>query len=639
MSAIGQVTGPALPSCVRGCKNLFVRMPRARQRGSMAVTMMLMLVGLVAMLGLVEIGYLYWAKRETQKVVDLAALAGAQQLTACSADNSSNSAALGNARTDNGFTGALVIACGHWDPTQAGAQHFVSVTSALPLNAVRVEAVLPVTPFFGFANFDGVNATAIAANQGQPIAALSVGSRLLGVDPTGPLNQLLTSTLGTSLGLNLLSYQGIANANVSLLGLKNLIAADAGTVDQVLSTSVTVSQFLDAYVQLLGQSANSAQIDLSLVQQQVALIEAQLGDTSITLGDILNVNADTTDPSTALAVDVNAADILSAVLQAANGKNAVALQALNINLLGLATVNLAFTIVEPPKIAIGVAGYNADGSPITEAQTAQIRLKLGVNVLNLGNNGTDLLNILGLIDVSLPAGSLVSLPLSAEVVPAHAWLDSIDCEVPLSGGGIGQQVTIKAQPGLADVFLGTLPASAYSDTTQSWDAIIATAIANGSAYADLLSVSVSALGINVVAITLQAYSHVSVVGSVSDHVFTVTPGIPVDQQTGMTWTIQTGTTLLSSLLQAITDPSLLSIRPGPGSQASLLGGLLSTLISSLATILTNLLGVLNPLLSPIVTALDSSLIAPLLQVLGINIGAADVNLLSVNCNTGVQLVY
>ena len=51
-----------------------------RQRGSIAVPMLLILLGLINMLGLVEVGYLYWAKRDAQKVADLAALAGAQRL-------------------------------------------------------------------------------------------------------------------------------------------------------------------------------------------------------------------------------------------------------------------------------------------------------------------------------------------------------------------------------------------------------------------------------------------------------------------------------------------------------------------------------------------------------------------------------
>lgn len=74
------------------------RPSRQRLRGGMSVTMMLVLLGLVGMLGLVEVGYLYWAKRDAQKVVDLASMAGAQRLDLCSANRTDNSAARGNAQ-------------------------------------------------------------------------------------------------------------------------------------------------------------------------------------------------------------------------------------------------------------------------------------------------------------------------------------------------------------------------------------------------------------------------------------------------------------------------------------------------------------------------------------------------------------
>jgi len=41
----------------------------------------------------------------------------------------------------------------------------------------------------------------------------------------------------------------------------------------------------------------------------------------------------------------------------------------------------------------------------------------------------------------------------------------------------------------------------------------------------------------------------------------------------------------------------------------------------------------------VLSALDSALVGPLLQTLGVNIGTAQVNLRSVNCNTAAQLVY
>jgi len=591
MSAIGQVTGPALPSCVRGCTNLFVRMPRARQRGSMAVTMMLMLVGLVAMLGLVEIGYLYWAKRETQKVVDLAALAGAQQLTACSTDNSSNSAALGNARIDNGFSDTLVITCGHWDPTQAGAQHFVSVTSSLPLNAVRVEATLPVTPFFGFARFDGINATAIAASQGQPIAAFSVGSSLLNIDPSSPLGTLLGTALGSSLGLQLLSYNGIANANISLLGLVKALPVDIGTVNSVLTTQVTVTDLLTAYVNALSQSSSASTIDLAFVNQQVAAIELQLGNIPINLGQILNVDATTEDPNVALNVDVNALDILSAVVLAADGANAVALPATSISIPGVATISLALSIVEPPQIGVGGVG--------TVAHTAEIRLDLDVTALSTPINGQQLLD----------------LPLYLEVAPTDGTITAIECNVPGSGGANSDSVTITAAPGVLNAFLGTLTPAAFNNTSQSWSSLI-----SSGSLAQLVNV------LNLA--TISASANVQLAANPATALtFSVDPTIPVSQQSGMTQTAGTSSAVLGNLIGSLLGSTSLNVT------INLLG-----LPINLAPV-ASLLATLSTALAPVLSSLDSLLVGPLLQALGINIGTAQVSLLSVNCNTTPQLVY
>lgn len=591
MSAIGQVTGPALPSCVRGCTNLFVRMPRARQRGSMAVTMMLMLVGLVAMLGLVEIGYLYWAKRETQKVVDLAALAGAQQLTACSTDNSSNSAALGNARIDNGFSDTLVITCGHWDPTQAGAQHFVSVTSALPLNAVRVEATLPVTPFFGFARFDGINATAIAASQGQPIAAFSVGSSLLNIDPSSPLGTLLGTALGSSLGLQLLSYNGIANANISLLGLVKALPVDIGTVNSVLTTQVTITDLLTAYVNALSQSSSASTIDLAFVNQQVAAIELQLGNIPINLGQILNVDATTEDPNVALNVDVNALDILSAVVLAADGANAVALPATSISIPGVATISLALSIVEPPQIGVGGVG--------TVAHTAEIRLDLDVTALSTPINGQQLLD----------------LPLYLEVAPTDGTITAIECNVPGSGGANSDSVTITAAPGVLNAFLGKLPSAAFNNTSETWSSLI-----SSGSLAQLVNV------LNLA--TISASANVQLAANPATALtFSVDPTIPVSQQSGMTQTAGTSSAVLGNLIGSLLGSTSLNVT------INLLG-----LPINLAPV-ASLLATLSAALAPVLSSLDTLLVGPLLQALGINIGTAQVSLLSVNCNTTPQLVY
>jgi uncharacterized membrane protein len=555
---------------------------------------MLMLAGLVAMLGLVEIGYLYWAKRDTQKVVDLAALAGAQQLATCSSSNTSNTAALGNATVDNGFNGTLTIDCGHWDSTQPGDQHFVSVTPALPLNAVRVQASLPLIPFFGFAHFNSISATAIAISRGPPIASFSVGSSLLTVDPSSPLGQLLSQALGSSLGLQLLSYNGIANANISLLGLVQALPIDAGTVNGVLTSQVSLTDFLTAYVAALNQNASGSGIDMGFVSQQVALIEAQLGNIPINLGNILNVDANTQDPNVALNTSVNALDILNAVLLAADSANAVALPATSVNVPGVGTVSLAMSIVEPPQIGVGGVG--------TVAHTAQIRLALNISALSTPLTGQQLLG----------------LPLYLEVAPTDATITALECNVPGTGGKNSDSVTINTAPGVLNAFLGTLPAGAINTISESWPTLI-----SAGTVAPLVNVAV--LGVGLVQISASANVQLAT-NPATPLTFSVDPTVPIAQQPNMTQTAGTSSEILGTLIGSLLGSTSLKTTVN-------LGG------ASLSLPVAPLLATLSAALAPVLSALDSALVGPLLQTLGVNIGTAQVNLRSVNCNTAAQLVY
>lgn len=606
-------------------------------RGSTAVTLLVVLLGLLAMLGIAEVGYLYYAKRDLQKVADLAALSGAQRTSACSEGNDDNTAARGNAVADNGFKGALAIACGHWSPTAAGDQHFEA--GGAPVNAVRVQASESVAPVLGLAGtLPDLHATAVARGGMQPIAAFSVGSSLVDLSGTGPLQQLLDSALGTSLGLKLLSSTGIANANVSLLGLRDALGLDAGTVDGVLDSQVDLAGALDATVQLLAAGSDSANVDLVALQQQVAAIEAQLGDVPIRLGDILDVEADTTDPEQALDVDVNAADLVGALVMAANARHAVEIDAAHIGLPGVADVELSLSVVEPPKIGIGPAGYNADGTPRTVAHTAQVRLRLAVSALQATNADTTLLDVAGLVKVMLPSGSLVKLPLNLELVPAEAWLDDLQCRAQADGGGLEHRATLKLRPGALALFLGNLPDSTYQNDNRRWQDIVDAAIADGSAYAPLLNVKLVLLLLQPV-VNLEAYASAPVVrADDAVHTFHVDPRQPVSQQAGMDWSVDTGQQLLASALTAVLSPELLHIRIDTQG-LSLLGSVVDALVNGVLTIVGNLLPVLEPILLPVAQALDQSLVGPLLRLLGAGIGEADVRLMSVHCDDGVQLVY
>ncbi|GAB3780457.1 TadG family pilus assembly protein [Dyella agri] len=571
----------------------------------MVVAMLLLLLGLVSILGAVEVGYLYWAKRDSQKAADLAALAGAQRLSTCSADNTDNAAARGNAATDNQFGGTLAIQCGHWDPTKAGDdpahpdQHFVA--GAGPANAVRVAATMPLVPIFGITNYNGTGSTAVAANA-DPIAAFSVGSQLAGINASSPLNQVLTSALGTQLGLSLLSYQGIANADISLLDLVQQLPISAGTVNGVLNAPITVGDFLNAYVSALSRSPQAANIDLTFVQQQVATIAAQMGNVPIDLGTILNVDANTIDPTAALNTNVNALDILNATLLAADSRNAVALPAATVSLPGVAQVGVQLSVVEPPQIAVGGVGATA--------HTAQIRLALSVSVPSNPLTGNE---------------SLAQVPLYLEVAPTDATITAIQCGVQGSNGSMANEVTIKTSPGLLNAFLGSLPQGAIGNTSQSWSLIVATG-------KPAPLVNVNLLGLPVA--TLNASSSVSLTAIPAwTHTFSVDPTVPMTQQSGMTWPPPTTSqppelgNVISSLLTSSNLQTSTTVLGG-------LGGL------NLGPLLSGLTGVLQPVLQPLFSTLDTALVSPLLQVLGVQLGTAEVNLRAVQCNAaGPQLVY
>ena len=153
----------------------------SRPRGGMSVTMMLVMIALLAMLGLIEIGFLFWAKRDAQKVVDLAALAGAQRLDLCNASNADNSAARQSALSQNRFRGQVQIQCGNWNATRGTADHFSpSVDASNPRNAVRVVAERGVLPFFGQNRTLPTLRVHAVAKRSEPTANLALWALLRG---------------------------------------------------------------------------------------------------------------------------------------------------------------------------------------------------------------------------------------------------------------------------------------------------------------------------------------------------------------------------------------------------------------------------------------------------------------------------
>ncbi|MCL7713505.1 TadG family pilus assembly protein [Stenotrophomonas mori] len=385
------------------------------QHGGGAVMMMLLLAGLVVILGLVEIGYLYWAKRDAQKVADLAALAGAQRLETCTADHGDNLAARRNAVADNAFEGALAITCGYWGAELPGAARFVPADAARPLNAVRVTVSRQAVPFFGQAGaLPMVNATAVARRT-PPQAAFSVGSRLLNINGDAPLPGLLRLVGIDVNSTQIASYKALADVKITPRGLLEAlgvtVAADitAGELNHLLSTQqLSVGKLLE-----LAADAARAQglldVGVGLLEQELARVGlrdvmVQLGSTATSGGLFASIVGGSQAASSALDLDVNALDLLGTSISIANAKHAV-----EVNGLSVVGIDVMASVVEPASIAIGPVG--------TTAYNSQVRLFLDIDSKRIPAVGA-VLDWLG---------TRIRLPTYIDVIDGFGRLDAIDC--------------------------------------------------------------------------------------------------------------------------------------------------------------------------------------------------------------------
>lgn len=433
----------------------------------MAVNMMLILLGLVGMLGLVEIGYLYWAKRDTQKVADLASLAGAQQLQDCGAGNTSNSAAYGNAAVENHFLASgLTITCGTWDPVaNAGiADHFSTSASGASTNAVKVVAERSVAPLFAFtSSLPGVSTEAVATNA-TPVAAFSVGTTLVDVNSAAALPQFLQSIgLGNLSGTSLVGYQGLANVYITPSGLlqqlgiavpTNLTVGQLNTLLSAQTNAQALLSVLNAIVTVGGQqNLTSANVGL------VNAIDAAVGNVPLNValgssgstpsGLFAQVVGPDSSADAALDTQVNALQLLNAAIGVATMGHAITAQSINLSFPSsanpLITLTAATSVIEPPSIGIGGVG--------TTAYTAQIRTFIDITTPNRGN-------------VSLLGGAImlnINLPIVIDLADAQAELASL-CDTTDSAGN--PQATINVSSSVLMMCVGDYTeAEAFSTTT------------------------------------------------------------------------------------------------------------------------------------------------------------------------------
>lgn len=554
-----------------------------KQRGAMGLLgiMTLLLATLFAALA-VDTGRLLMEQRRMQTVADMAALDASALAGHCGEGDVSQVEALAQASAvrNNHVIAAdktLEVTLGRVDTGASGLRQFTT-TSAELATAVQVTAAhsVPASFFAGGILGRSVNLTARAVAERQGIAGFVAGSSLIGLSDqqAGVLNSLLGGILGSPVNLNVLSYQGIAAANITLADLVEASAAITST-EELLNSNLSLNDWLNLYADAVNAS-DAVDVGLSAAMQ--SMITANVSDLTAQFSDIVAVTTDS--PEDAAEAALNLFDLLTTTAFVANGSQAISLP-LSVNLPGnLLNVTTQLNITDPPKIAIGPPGKNADGEWRTYMETAQFDLSTLVQ-------STVDLNVLGLVG----ARAEVDLALQVEMAQGSAWLQTLQC------GQINDNRAI--------VTIGVQPGTAMINLARASDPAAETANIDVSATLLLLGrVPVANVGIGL-DIPLQNPTP-------TELIYEVNLADPDDLPQNQHASTAPGLAI-SNLSDGIdTDVTLLGVISLP---------LLDQLIAD---------ALLAQVLTPLLSEIGSNTVDPLLSVLGLEIGAMHVNLFTVD---------
>jgi len=358
----------------------------------------------------VDLGVQRVARRDMQAVADVVALDLARQL-----DGRTWSQLHGHLdewaeksaeRNDSGVARPTVTAVlgtvdpAHYDPA-APDSYFTPITSdsgGIP-SAVRVTAVGRVD-FSIHGGSGAVVRTAIASSDSS--ACFKLGSYALSLSSAN--SPLLNLLIGDALNVSAVSYTGLANANVSLLGLAAELGV--GTTDELLALdNLSLGQLYLAAAHVL-QKQGGETADVTLLNNLASLGLGSLPH--IRFGDLIALQP---GDDAALGASVNLLDLVATSAFIANGTNALAVPNLSVSVPGLASVTGSLKVIEGPQMACGGVG-------VTKAHTAQVKLHLTITLEPL-----NLLNILLLGLITADA----KVELDVELAPATGTLRKIQC--------------------------------------------------------------------------------------------------------------------------------------------------------------------------------------------------------------------
>lgn len=250
------------------------------QRGAIGLMAAIVLgMALLFMLLVVDSGRLYLEQRQLQRVADLAVLEAVGRGGSCTSGTATTFA--NESASRNGFPQPVSVTCGTLN-TIDGLRTFVADNSksdairVIATTAVPTSVAVGLWRLFSVAGVDlnkNLTASAVGAIGGQPLAMLSIRTALGTIDSSKStlLNGVLGGLLGGKLDLTLVSWNGLATTNINLLSYLDQLAIDlnltAGNYNQLLDTTVSATQLINAAVNVLEKGGPAASVALNALKE------------------------------------------------------------------------------------------------------------------------------------------------------------------------------------------------------------------------------------------------------------------------------------------------------------------------------------------------------------------------------------
>lgn len=574
--------------------------------GAVAIIVALMLTVLFGFVAFgVDLGQIYRDQNRLQAQADLAAMGAVVELE-------SAEARAGTMLDRNGSTPDALkdLRFGRYmlDPNIPHEQRFTELQFLEEgANAVQLDVskATPLTFSRVLLNRDSIDLNATATAMSPNGASFTLGSGLARLNG-GMINQLT----GADITLTAMDYNALLGGQVTLLGfldeLGTEIGFESGNYVDLLDLDVGLPEVLASLARtqtgqaadILNQLAAAVDPDNLELSQFVSIVGNRVG---LTIDDFLNRNPND--------LQLTALDFLDATLDFLATKEDWINLNLGVNVVGLVGVDAKLRLLEHARSS----GRVFVGQPNAKLHTAQTRLSTKLKL------DPDLLGSLG---VGVKALEL-RLPLYLELASAETELIHANCRPERSDTVVavfqtGPTMDGANGPRVTELFLGHF----NEERLLSGQKLTPSELG----YADLLDISVEVRvpllpSIKLGLLTLQAKGHAVVGASETDFVFFTNQNVLDGNTRASLSTNEALSTAISSLLGG----NGLSIRVKPQHQ-SLIGALLAPVVNAVLALLQN--GLLLSVAGIVDTVLDATL-----DVAGVNVGNADLELLSSDCGT------